>query len=251
MKKIKKIVLVGHDNKGSARLFEMILNAYPQLEFMLIIGEGLYYKKTFIYSVLKLLKEASWIFVLIRFYELVIFKIFGTSLEEVAKKNGVQVLKTWDINSPEIIGVLQKFAPDILVSLFTMQIYKSEIINLPKYGAITSHPSILPSYRGLEVFFWVLANDEVETGVSIFEITERIDDGEVIWQARVPITEGTTVNSLYDEITEIGGRGLIQAISDIDAGFKVVFPKTLPSSYYGMPTSESMKRFLKHKKKFF
>ena len=132
-----------------------------------------------------------------------------------------------------------------------MQIYKQDVLDIPKYGAITSHPSILPKYRGLEVFFWVLANDEKETGVSVFFMNERIDEGQVIKQEIIPITDNTTVASLYTTVTEIGGQLLIGAILDIDKDTVKLIPQFGEGSYYAMPDRDSVRRFLKLKKKFF
>lgn len=249
--RIRRIVLVGHDNEGSARLFEIITSAFPECEFLLIESRGLYYKKSFIASVIKLLKEASWLFIFVRVLELLRQKFFGNTLSRLAQERRVPLISTYDINSDKTLGQLEAFAPDLLVSLFTMQIYKSRVIHLPTYGAITSHPSILPNYRGLEVFFWVLANDEKETGVSVFFLSERIDDGRVIWQERVSINERTTVASLYKLITEIGGRGLVESIRAIDDGRTKTIPQVGVGSYFSMPDRAAVKRFLKLGGKFF
>jgi folate-dependent phosphoribosylglycinamide formyltransferase PurN len=242
---IKKIVLVGHDNEGSARLFDCIVSAYPDIDFILVISEGLYYGKSNTASILKLLREASWLFVLFRFVELVKYKIFGKSLLSLARKNGVNAIYTRDVNSRNIIEKIKTFEPDLLVSLFTMQIYKNEVLSVPRFGGITSHPSILPQYRGLEVFFWVLANGETETGVSVFHLTNKVDSGRVFEQEVVPINKDTSVAGLYKKITEIGGRLLVKGIHDIDSNQISYFPPKGDSSYYPMPDRASFRRFLK------
>lgn len=252
LNQIRRIVLVGHDNEGSARLFKIITNAFPECDFLLVESKGLYYKKSFATSVIKLLKEASWLFVFIRFFELLKHKLFGETLAQLAKRRGVRRIHTRDINSAITIGQLDAYAPDLLVSLFTMQIYRGQVINLSKFGAITSHPSILPSYRGLEVFFWVLANNEKETGVSVFFLSERIDEGRVIWQKRIAIGQETTVASLYKEITDIGGYGLVESILAIDKGSACIIPQQSGSgSYFSMPDRPAVKRFLNLGRKFF
>jgi methionyl-tRNA formyltransferase len=251
LKNLKRIVLVGHDNEGSAHLFKTISEAFPEAQFLLVLGQGLYYKKTFLGSVIKLLKEASFLFVLVRFIELIRFKLTGKTMVALAREKNISIMRTSDINSEESVKQIKAFTPDLLVSLFTMQIYKQAILDVPKYGAITSHPSILPQYRGLEVFFWVLANDEKETGVSVFFISERIDAGAVIGQEIVPITREMTVASLYRTITEIGGRLLVTAMSQIDEGRTVVIPQIGKGSYYSMPDRESVRRFRNFGRKFF
>ncbi|MBF0386268.1 MAG: hypothetical protein HQL20_00265 [Candidatus Omnitrophica bacterium] len=251
LKKIKKIVLVAHDNEGSARLFNRVTSNFPDVEFLLVIGESLYYKKSFLASVIKLLREASWLFVFVRFIELVKYKIIGKTLKKECLDKGIRYICTRDINAPEALESIRAYAPDLLISLFTMQIYKASVIGIPRYGAITSHPSILPKYRGLEVFFWVLANDEKETGVSVFFLNEKIDAGKVFEQEVVPITAGTTVASLYKTITDIGGDLLVKAVIDIDNDEVHYIGSEGEGSYYPMPDRASVRRFLRLGRKFF
>lgn len=251
LERITRIVFVGHDNEGSSRLFDVIASRFPKCEFLLVEAQGLYYKKSFFSSVIKLIKEASWIFVILRFFELMKYKLFGVNLRQVAKNHSVPIIRTNDINSETTVSEIKAFAPDLLVSLFTMQIFKNEVINLPKFGSITSHPSILPAYRGLEVFFWVLANNEKETGVSVFFLSERIDEGRVIWQKRIKIDKSTTVASLYKEITEIGSRGLVESIVAIDHNSVSEVPQVGSGSYFPMPNSAAVRRFFKLGRKFY
>lgn len=251
MKRVRRIVLVGHDNEGSARLFDAIVDAFPDVEFLLVVTHGLYAGKSFAASVVKLLREASWWFVFFRFIELVRYKVFHRGLARRAAAKGVRVVHSSDVNAESLISVLRQFEPDLLVSLFTMQIYKRAILEVPRFGGITSHPSILPSYRGLEVFFWVLANDEAETGVSVFRLTEKIDAGEVIAQERIPITPETTVASLYRTITGSGGRLLVEGILAIDDDRVEVIPQSGAPSYFAMPDPDSYRRFRRTGRRFF
>ena len=249
---VQRVVLVAHDNEGSYRLFERITSAFPDKEFLLVIGQGLYYKRSFLSSVIKLLREASWLFVFFRFVQLVRYRLSGRSLKKAAAKRGIGILKTMDINSPRTTDEIARFGPDLLVSLFTMQIYKDAVLSIPRLGAISSHPSLLPEYRGLEVFFWVLANEEKETGVSVFFLNEKIDDGDLIRQEPLPIRADHSVESLYSEITEMCGNMLVETISELDAGTGGTLARpTEKGSYYGMPDREAFRRFRRTGRGFF
>ena len=116
--KIKRIVLVGHENVGSASLLKMITAAYPDIEFLLVVGKGLYYKKSFLGSVIKLLREASLLFTMIRFIELMRFKLKRDTMQKYARRNQITVIHTSDINSQESKNYIRKFAPDLLVSVY-------------------------------------------------------------------------------------------------------------------------------------
>jgi len=248
--RIRRMVLVGHENEGSARLFDRVVEAYPDVEFLLVVGEGLYYKKSFLGSVIKLLREASWSFAFHRFIELTHFRLTQKTLTQRAKARGVRIIRTMDINGDKTVAEMKAFAPDLLVSLYTMQLYRKPALSVAKLGGITSHPSILPNYRGLEVFFWALANEESETGVSVFFLEEKIDAGRVFRQRRIPIRPDTTVASLYREVTDVAGELLVQAIADVDRDSITVIPQTGKGSYYRMPDRECMRRFRATGRKF-
>jgi folate-dependent phosphoribosylglycinamide formyltransferase PurN len=249
--KIKKIVFVGHDNEGSARLFDKIAGEFPRLEFLMVIGQGLYYRKSLLGSVIKLLREASWIFCAFRFIDLIRYRLTGETVTKKCRAKGIPVIFTRDINSQETIRKIQDFGPDLLISLFTMQIYQAPVLRVAKYGSITCHPSLLPEYRGLEVFFWVLANDEKQTGVSVFFLTEKIDAGMVFEQQVIPLAPEITVAGLYRIIADVGGALLVKAIGDIDSGKINYIAQERNPSYYPMPDGPSVRRFFRLKKRFY
>ena len=251
MKKIKKITLVGHDVSGSKMLFDSITQAFPDVEFSIIITSGLYYKKNFFESVVKLLKESSVLFCAARAADLFLFKLRGNTIKNHCKKEGTIKIETRDVNSVEVVDFIEKFSPDLIVSLYTMQIFKQQILSIPRFGGITSHPSILPNYRGLEVFFWAMVNEEDCTGVSVFYLDTKIDSGRVIQQEVVPIESGFSMQNLYVLVTEVAARLLIVAIENIDDDdVNVTIPEG-EGTYYPMPTRTAVWKFLRLGKRFF
>lgn len=242
---------MGHDNDGSAMLFEKILASFPEARYCLVITRGLYYRKSLLASIIKLLKEASWLFLVWRFWELTKYRIRRESLRQKALRLEVPVLYTYDINSQETCSEIQQFEPDLLISLYTMQIYEAPVLKIAQYGSISCHPSILPHYRGLEVFFWVLANEEKETGVSVFFLDEKIDAGPVLEQQVVEITAEMTARSIYQTITEIGADLLVRAVRDIDGGTVEFISSVGTGSYYRMPDRDAVRRFRSLGRKFF
>lgn len=250
---VKKIVLVGHDNYGSREIFSRIVKDHNNnASFTLFITTGLYHNRSFAYSIWKLLREASFVFCLIRFLEGLLFKIKGDTLESRARALGIEIFFTNDINSAESHKIMRERHTDLLVSMFTMQIYKQSTIDLPRYGSIGTHPSILPQYRGLEVFFWMLANQETEGGVSVFYLDRRIDAGRVFLQEKFDIYMDESVDSIYKKLTSIAARMLSDGIKLILNNHPLTFfePKG-PSSYYAMPTPDAYRKFSKTKHTWF
>lgn len=239
-----KILLVGHDNYGSREIFDRIVTSNPEYQYELAVTTGLYYKRSFLASVIKLLKEASFVFCFRRFIDLLVYRFKGRTLETVARNRQIPVWKTDDINGVRAHSEIDRFDPDLLVSLFTMHIYREPTLNRPRMGSIGSHPSILPQYRGLEVFFWALANGEKSMGVSVFFLKPKVDMGDVFLQERFEIMARDSVEGVYERLTGITARMLSNAVRIVVERQKTdLIPSLGPASYFPMPTREAYRRF--------
>ncbi|MFA5839221.1 MAG: formyltransferase family protein [Candidatus Margulisiibacteriota bacterium] len=248
---IKKIILVGHDNFGAREIISEIVKNHPHIDFCIIITTGLYYKKSFFASIIKMLREASFVFCLNRFWDGLIYKFKGDTLYSRSKKWKIEVYFTEDINGSKAHEYIKDFSPDLIVSTFTMHIYKEATIKLARVATIGCHPSILPDYRGLEVFFWQLVNKETSSGVSIFYMAEKIDAGNVIMQEKFDITPDESVDSLYRKLTRITARLMVTTIEKFKLGDKFeIFPSSGKGSYYPMPTRDAYRQFIAKKGKW-
>lgn len=249
---INKIILVAHDNYGSREMFINIVNTFPEKKFLLIITEGIYYKKSFIGSCIKLLKEASLIFCIQRFYDMVLFKLAGDTLAKHAKKYAIPFIFSKDINSKEILDIVKNFKTDMLISLYTMHIYKKEILAIPKV-AIGTHPSMLPEYRGLEVYFWAMANNEENLGASVFYVDTKVDAGGVIASNKFYIKDIKYSTLLYEKLTKETVSLYLQVIGEF-FNKKKLLPHINSGSdkgkYFPMPTADAYKKFKLNGKKY-
>jgi len=134
---------------------------------------------------------------------------------------GIHYLKNKDINSLEFINNVSKYDCDIFVSMSFNQIFKSEIINLPKNKIINCHAGKLPFYRGRNVLNWALINDEKEFGITVHFVDEGIDTGDIILQNTYPITDGDDYSTLLEVAYEECANTLYSAIISFkDNSFK-------------------------------
>jgi methionyl-tRNA formyltransferase len=241
---MKKITIIAHDNYGAREIFDGITSAYEDIKFQLVLTEGLYYRKSFISSVFKMIREASFRFCFNRFLEVLRYKLDKNIEDVIRGKLNCVYFKTNDVNSDLSIAKISSFCPDLIISTFTMHIVGREVINIPQIATIGTHPSILPSYRGLEVFFWQLANGEKESGVSVFYLDEKIDSGSLILLERFSIINDT-VDSLYKKLTKITTEQLNKAVEMLLNGKKITLIKTEEkNSYFKMPTKEAYRKFV-------
>ena len=119
-------------------------------------------------------------------------------LRNYAKSNNIDYLKYKNINAEEFISNIAKYNCDLFVSMSFNQIFKTQIINLPKYKAINCHAGKLPFYRGRNVLNWALINDEKEFGITVHFIDEGIDTGDIILQKTFKITDQDNYKSLLN-----------------------------------------------------
>lgn len=251
---MKTVLMVGHDNYGSREIFTRTVdeNKSEEVRFILFITTGLYYKKSFVESIVKMLREASFLFCLMRFLESVFYMLKGDTLKKRALERNVDIFYIDDINSEKSHKIIKEQEVDLLVSMFTMQIYNQSTISKPTLGSIGTHPSILPEYRGLEVFFWMLANQEKSGGVSVFFLDKKIDAGKVFLQEKFLIRPDETVDSIYKKLTKITARMVSAGVKQVLAGGEYTFVKSSGKGcYYPMPTRKAFKRFMKTDHKWF
>lgn len=113
------------------------------------------------------------------------------------------VIKTANINHPAMIERMRFFAPDVLLSSSATCRFSDELIEIPKRIAINAHYALLPAYAGLSPYFWYLRKGESECGVTLHQISARLDAGPVIEQRRFPLTQRTVLQLVLDQAAAI------------------------------------------------
>lgn len=113
-----------------------------------------------------------------------------------AEENGIPVELSKNINSQQFIEKIKIYNAELFVSMSFNQIFKKEMINLPKHGTINCHAGKLPFYRGRNILNWALINDEKEFGITVHYLDEGIDTGDIILQETYPITDDDDYSTL-------------------------------------------------------
>lgn len=120
-------------------------------------------------------------------------------LLNLADKYDIPVELSKNINSQEFIDAVKGYKADLFVSMSFNQIFKSEIMNLPKYKTINCHAGKLPFYRGRNILNWSLINDEREFGITVHYMDSGIDTGDIILQETYPITDQDDYRTLLEK----------------------------------------------------
>lgn len=121
------------------------------------------------------------------------------TLKILSEKYKIDYLRHKNINSKDFLNQIEKYNCDLFVSMSFNQIFKDEIINMPKYKTINCHAGKLPYYRGRNILNWVLINDEKEFGITVHYVDEGIDTGNIIIQRCFEITDKDDYNALLEK----------------------------------------------------
>ena len=144
-------------------------------------------------------------------------------VKEEAIKHNIKVLQ-YDKIRLQGVEDLKALNPDLMVTCAYGQIISQEILDIPKYGVINVHASLLPKYRGSAPIQWAILNGEKETGITIMQTALGVDSGDIILQEKVAIKENETAGELFDDLAKIAPSVLMKAIDLIESG-KATFTK--------------------------
>ena len=144
-----------------------------------------------------------------------------TPVKETALKYNLPVYQPRKVREPEFVELLRSLKPDVMVVAAFGQIITKEILEMPKYGCINVHASLLPAYRGAAPIQWAVINGDKESGVTIMQMDEGIDTGDMIEKAVVPIAEDETGGSLFDKLSHSGAKLCVKVLKDLEEGTAV------------------------------
>jgi len=147
-------------------------------------------------------------------------------LKRLADINGIPFFVSPDVNEASFVEKIIEVKCDLLISMSFNQIFKSEILNVPRLGVINCHAGMLPFYRGRNVLNWALINDESSFGITVHYVDEGIDTGDIIRQEDFPITDEDDYASLLAKAYQGCAQVLNKSLSDIVEGSVSVTKQT-------------------------
>ena len=161
-------------------------------------------------------------------------KVTFSPVKECALKLGIPVYQ-YERISREGVEDIKTLDVDLMVTCAFGQILSREILALPPKGIINVHASLLPKYRGSSPIQWAILNGESKTGVSIMRTAYEVDSGDVLLQLETDILPEETAGELFDRLSTLGAKALLEGIALIESGKDVYTPQDHSKmSYYPM-----------------
>ena len=157
-----------------------------------------------------------------------------------AVENGIEVFQPERVKRPEAVERLASYGADIFVVAAFGQILSREILQLPIYGCVNIHASLLPKYRGSAPIQWAILNGEAVTGVTIMQMDEGIDTGDMLFKKEVPIDLQDTAATLQDKLAEAGAALIVPALDAIEKGMAKATPQPEAGSCYASMIDKKM-----------
>lgn len=153
-------------------------------------------------------------------------KLQFSPVKILAEKLKLPVLQPAKARDEKFISELRGLKPDLIVVAAYGQILPQAILDLPKFGCVNVHTSLLPKYRGASPIQSAILNGEAETGVTIMEMDAGLDTGGIISQARTPVLPEDNSQTLHDRLAQLGAELLVETVPDYVAG--KIQPKPQP-----------------------
>ncbi|WP_418790486.1 methionyl-tRNA formyltransferase [Phosphitispora sp. TUW77] len=146
-------------------------------------------------------------------------------IKTAAIEAGLRVWQPKKIKTQECVAGLRQLLPEIIVVVAFGQLLSKEILEIPRYGCINVHASLLPKYRGAAPIHWALINGETETGVTIMQMDEGLDTGDMILSGKIPVTAEDNTGTVHDKLAGLGAGLLAEALNLIESGKAVRVPQ--------------------------
>lgn len=145
-------------------------------------------------------------------------KVQFSPVKECALAHGLTVLQPARIKAPEAVDELRAYEADIFVVAAFGQMLSKEILEMPKYGCINIHASLLPKYRGAAPIQYAVLNGDDVTGVTIMQMNEGMDTGDILMMKAIPVEKDDTGGSLFEKLSVLGAELLVKTLPKIEAG---------------------------------
>lgn len=161
-------------------------------------------------------------------------------VKECAIQYNIPVFQPVKIKTEESVETLREYPADVFVVAAFGQILSKEILDMPKYGCLNIHASLLPKYRGAAPIQWVILDGEKTTGVTIMQMNEGLDTGDMLLKEEIPIDSKETGESLHDKLAVVGADLIVKALPLLEQGKLTAEPQNDQDSCYAKMLKKDM-----------
>ncbi len=166
--------------------------------------------------------------------------VLYTPVKEKALEYNIPVYQPIKVKDKEFVEVLRELNPDVIVVVAFGQILSKEILDLPKYGCMNVHASLLPKLRGAAPIQWAVIDGEEKSGVTIMQMDVGLDTGDMLLKEEIALDEKETGGSLHDKLMVLGGPLILEALKQAKEGTLIREKQNDEQSNYAKMLSKSL-----------
>jgi len=173
-------------------------------------------------------------------------KLRGDSIVKLAKAKGLPIVDCGSVNDPAYIDRIKTINPDVVASVAAPEIFKKGILDAPKLGCINIHSGKLPIYRGMMPNFWQLLHGEQHAVVTVHEMVEKLDAGDILGTLEWPLKEHDSLDRVITGTKQDGARLMMDIMLKMKAGEAETTPLDMSTKkYFRFPQRKDVKAFRK------
>ena len=154
------------------------------------------------------------------------------AIKEAALAHNLTVYQPSRVRDSEFIEIIRDLDPEVIVVAAFGQLLPKELLDMPLYGCINVHASLLPKYRGAAPIQAAIINGEKESGITIMHMDVKLDTGDMILQESIPLAEDETGGSLHDKLASLGARLIVEALDKLKEGTAKRIPQDESQATY-------------------
>ena len=168
-----------------------------------------------------------------------------TPVKLQALEYGIPVYQPEKVKDPAFVEILKELHPEAIVVIAFGQILSKAILDIPPYGCVNIHASLLPKYRGAAPIQWAVIDGEKETGVTTMMMDVGLDTGDMLEKTMIPLDPKETGGSLFEKLSQAGGKLILSTLDKLEKGTAVRTPQKDEDSTYAKMLTKSLGRFHK------
>jgi len=214
-----KIVVVTNGNYFARLILERLFLDHTAQVAGVVLVKGDYGGRTGFRSLWQVGKRTAFPYTVYKVVQYLMFRIAQKRHQDawlevapMAQTLNIPFIEVTRVNCQEVYEYLSARQPTVGLSVSCPQRIRTKILGLPTHGFLNIHSSLLPKYAGLAPYFWVLAEDQKETGTTVHYMTEQLDEGNILVQRRIPIPQGISAFWLFRELSQLGRDALVEAV---------------------------------------
>lgn len=166
--------------------------------------------------------------------------VLMTPVKEKALELSIPVYQPEKVRDPEFIEILKAMDPDVMVVVAFGQLLPKSVLEIPRYGCVNVHASLLPKYRGAAPIQWAVIDGEIESGVTTMFMDEGLDTGDILEMKKITLDENETGGSLFDKLSKLGGELILSTLEKLENGTAVRTPQGETQTNYAKMLKKSM-----------